>query len=152
MESTERNAGASADINSLEVDEATARSSAQAHCAGCKKSRLSGFFGIIVSWSHLKIGSKAIAKRKPLAGQPCRTPLAMRNCPRSAPATSTCVMLSLNILRKKRQRKPQRRSRSDLHWDMQRQSQSEGHLSLVEHTRRGPERWSQSQRCCPSFA
>ena len=29
-----------------------------------------------VSWSHLKIGSKANAKRKPLAGQPCRLPLA----------------------------------------------------------------------------
>ena len=37
---------------------------------------------MIVSWSHLKIGSNAIAKRKPLAGQPCLTPLATRNCPR----------------------------------------------------------------------
>ena len=95
MESTERNASTCAVINPLKEDEATVRSPAQAHCAGCKKSRLSGFFGISVSWSHRKIGSKAIAKRKPLAGQSCRTPLAMRNCPRSAPANSTCVMLSL---------------------------------------------------------
>ena len=36
-----------------------------------------------------QIGSKAVAKRKPLAGQPCRTPLAKRDCPRSAPANST---------------------------------------------------------------
>ena len=57
-------------------------------------SKLSGFLGIIDSWSHRKIGSMAIAKRNPLAGQPCRTPLATRNCPRSAPANSTCVMLS----------------------------------------------------------
>ena len=93
MESTERNAGASAVINPRKEDDATARSSASAHCAGCKNSRLSGFRGIITSWSHLKIGSKAIAKRKPLAGQPCRTPLATRNCPLSAPANSTCVTL-----------------------------------------------------------
>ena len=51
--------------------------------AGCKNSRLSRFLEILVSWSHRKIGSKAIAKRKPLAGQPCRTPLAIRNCHRS---------------------------------------------------------------------
>ena len=31
-----------------------------------------------------KIGSMAIAKRKPLARQPCRTPLAIRNCLRDA--------------------------------------------------------------------
>ena len=29
-------------------------------------------------------------KRKRLAGQPCLTPLAIRNCPRSAPANSVC--------------------------------------------------------------
>ena len=54
------------------------------------------------SCSHLKIGSNSIAKRKPLAGQPCRTPLAIRNCPRGAPANSTCVMLSRYTLRRER--------------------------------------------------
>ena len=68
-------------------------------------SRLSRFRGIIVSWRHQKIGSKAIAKRTPLAGQSCRTPLAIRNCPLSAPANSTRVMLSYYILPRKRQRK-----------------------------------------------
>ena len=36
--------------------------------------------------------------------------------------------------------------------DVQRQRQSERHLTFVEHTRRGPERWFQSQRCFPSSA
>ena len=57
--------------------------------------RSPGLLGITASWSRLKIGSKAIAKRKPLAGQPCLTPLATGNCHRVAPASSTCVMLSL---------------------------------------------------------
>ena len=69
---------------------------------GCKNSKLSTFLGIIDSWSHRKIGSNAIAKRKPLARQPCLTPPAMRNCPRVAPANSTCVVLSLQNLRRKR--------------------------------------------------
>ena len=34
------------------------------------------------------MGSKAIANRNPLAGQPCLTPLAVRNCPRGIPANS----------------------------------------------------------------
>ena len=59
------------------------------NCASCNNSRLSRFPGLIDSWSHRKIGSKAIAKRKPLAGQPCLTPLAIRNCTRCAPANST---------------------------------------------------------------
>ena len=46
---------------------------AQAHWVSCKKTWLSGFLGINVSWSHLKIEAKAIATRKPLAGQPCLT-------------------------------------------------------------------------------
>ena len=61
------------------------------------------------------------------------------------------------MIRKKRQRKVGQSSvlehREDPgvieHWDMPRQSQSEGHLNFVEHTQRGPEQWSQSQRCCP---
>ena len=44
--------------------------------------------------SQRKIGSKTIAKKKPLAGQHCLTLLAMRNCPRVVPANSTCVVLS----------------------------------------------------------
>ena len=98
MESTERNAGASAVINSLKEDEAKARSSAYAPCADCKKSKLPGFLGIVASWSHLKIGSKANAKKE-------TTPLAIRNCLRPAPANSTYVMLSLYFFRRNRQRK-----------------------------------------------
>ena len=41
-----------------------------------------------------KMGSKAVANKKPLARQPCLTPLAMRNCPRVVPANSTYVVLS----------------------------------------------------------
>ena len=37
--------------------------------------------------------SKATAKRKPLAGEPCLTPLVMGNCTLFLPANSTCVML-----------------------------------------------------------
>ena len=62
--SIERNAGASANINSRKDDEATARLSAYAHCVGCKNSNLPTFLGIIDSWSNRKIGSKAIAKNK----------------------------------------------------------------------------------------
>ena len=40
-----------------------------------------GFWGIIVSWTNRKIGSNAIANRKPLAGQPCLTHLAIQKCP-----------------------------------------------------------------------
>ena len=77
---------ASAAIKLVKDEAATARSSAQALGTSCKKSRLSEFLGMTASWSPLKIGSKAIAKRKPLAGQPCLIPLAIKNCPRSAPA------------------------------------------------------------------
>ena len=42
----------------------------------------------------------------------------------------------------------QRRSRSGWRWDRQQPSQSKGYLILAERTRRGPEWWSQSQRCC----
>ena len=66
MQSIERTAGASANTNSRKDDEATARSSAQAHRAGCKNSQLSRFLGIVHSWSHRKIGSKAIAKKEPI--------------------------------------------------------------------------------------
>ena len=92
MESTERNASANAIINPLKEDEPTAGLSTFSHCASCKNSKLLGFFGTIDSWSHLKIGSKTIAKRKPLAGQPCHALLAMKNCPRSrdTPRVSHC--------------------------------------------------------------
>ena len=53
----------------------------------------------------LAIFSPQWSKRKPLAGQPCRALLAIRNCPRSAHAKIPCVMLSLEMLRRKRQRK-----------------------------------------------
>ena len=55
MQSIERNAGASTSINSRKDDEAIARSSAYAHCVGCKSySKLSMLLGIIDSWSHRK--------------------------------------------------------------------------------------------------
>ena len=56
---------------------ATAKSSPYAHGTGWRKSRPAGFLGIIASWSQRKMGSTAIAIRKPLAGQPCLIPLAM---------------------------------------------------------------------------
>ena len=45
---------------------ATARSSAYAHWASCRKSSRSKFLGMNASWSHLKMGSEAIANEKPL--------------------------------------------------------------------------------------
>ena len=45
------------------------------HGEGWRKLGSAGFLGMIVSWSHRKIGSNAIAKRNPLAAQPCLTPL-----------------------------------------------------------------------------
>ena len=48
---------------------------------------------MIASWSQRKTGSKAIANKKPVAGQPCLTPLAMKKCPQVIPATLTRVLL-----------------------------------------------------------
>ena len=47
---------------------------------GSRKSGAAGFLGMIVFWSQRKMGSNAIANKKPLARQHCLTALAMENC------------------------------------------------------------------------
>ena len=67
----------------------------------CRQSEMSGSHGKTSRMSHLKIGSKAEMKRKPLAGRPCLTPLAMTRCPLTAPACSTSVIDCSNSLHRK---------------------------------------------------
>ena len=64
MESTERNASASANINSLKRMKQQRDHHRKRAEQAAENSKLSGFLGIIDSRSHWKIGSKAIAKKE----------------------------------------------------------------------------------------
>ena len=63
---------------------------------GRRKSGPVGSLGITELCSQQMMGSTAIANRKPLAGQPCLTPLAMGNCHLVFPANSTCGTVAVN--------------------------------------------------------
>ena len=58
-----------------------------------RKSGSVGSLGITELCSQRKMESNAVASKKPLAGQPCLTPLAVGNCPLVFHANSTCVVL-----------------------------------------------------------
>ena len=59
------------------------------------KSGAAGFLGMIASWSQRKVGSNAIANKKPLAKQPYLTLLAMRSSNLSC-KFHVCTTIALN--------------------------------------------------------
>ena len=124
-----------------------------------KNSKLSGFLGIIDSWSHRKIGSKAIAKKETTR----RTTLSYSSGHEELPSFFSrefhvCDAVPVNTSQETTE-KGWQSSVLELREDPgvidtgigEQQSQSKGYLILSERTRRGPERWSH-QRCCLSSA
>ena len=107
------------------------------------------------SWSQRKMGSKAIANKKPFAGQPCLTSgheeWSSLFC-KFHMCSTVAVDPSQETGNELRQLCLLEHTENPGVIDAGRQNQSIGHLILVERTQHVPRQLFQFRKCYPSFA